>query len=153
MWSLRFWLLAGAINILYGGMTACSTQPIDAAGPPAANPTSVPASNPVSESDDSDRGPEGQVELLTINQQTRDQLRAAAGGDHAPGRSGDVTSRGTIYYGEIYGKDRNTDTFYVLALIDQMYVWQQKGNKPWVYEGAFDARVCAPPIPRKLYTA
>jgi hypothetical protein len=153
MRSLRYWTLAMAISGLGGGMTACSSEAGDPAAPPMTPSTSPPTSAPVSSPDDTDRLPEGQVAILAIDQATRDQLKAAAGGPHAPGRAGDITAHGTIYDGEVYGKTQKTDTFYVLALLDQMYVWQQKGDAPWTYKGAFDARVCAPPIPRKLYTA
>jgi hypothetical protein len=53
----------------------------------------------------------------------------------------------------VYGRSPATDTYYVLALIDQMYVWQQQGEGPWIFKGGFDARKCAPPIPPRLYTA
>jgi hypothetical protein len=154
MRSLRSWLIGLSISGLSLSMTACSSESGSIADPPTTTAVASPSvSASESGSDDADRGPEGDVSILSIDQETRDQLRTAAGGDHAPDHSGDVNAHGTIYYGEVYGKSRSTDTFYVLALIDQMYVWQKQGDGPWAYEGAYDARVCEPPVPLKLSAA
>jgi hypothetical protein len=147
------WKIAVAISVLVAGVTACSSEAGTPAVPPTAKPTFPQASASEPSQDAVDRLPAGRVEILAIDQGTRDDLRVAAGGAHAPGRSGDIVAHGTTYYGEVYGRTPATDTYYVLALIDQMYVWQQNGDHPWRYKGAFDARKCEPPIPRKLIVA
>lgn len=156
MMARRYWTLAIIFSIVGAGMTACSSTTGSPAVPPtigSTSPASASTSPEASESDGADRLQAGQIAILTIDQATRDELRAAAGGANAPGSSGSITNHGTIYYGKIYGKTPKTDTYYVLALIDQMYVWRREGDAAWTYKGSFDARVCAPPIPRRLYSA
>ncbi|WP_214413959.1 hypothetical protein [Sphaerisporangium fuscum] len=87
---------------------------------------------------------------LTLDQDTRDQLAAAA-------RTGtdatEVATRGTIYYGVIYGENREADTYYVVASLEYLHMWSRQGTEAWRYRGVYDARVCAPPVPQRLYSA
>ncbi|MFC0556470.1 hypothetical protein ACFFHJ_36750 [Planotetraspora thailandica] len=103
------------------------------------------------------RFPPGTALPLTVDQETRDQLSAAARAVVDPSgpakRAVEVATGGVIYFGEIYGKTPDTDVYYVLASIDRLYFWKQQGNGPWVYQGDYDATSCTPPIPRALNAA
>jgi hypothetical protein len=123
---------------------------------------SLAASQPASEEEPAEevnevRFPPGTALPLTVDQETRDQLSAAARAVIDPSgpakRAVEVATSGTIYFGEIYGKTPDTDVYYVLAAIDRLYFWKQKGTGPWVYQGDYDGRVCMPPVPRVLNAA
>ncbi|GAA4585384.1 hypothetical protein GCM10023194_27910 [Planotetraspora phitsanulokensis] len=131
-------------------------------------PTSFPAQSaqaageedPDEEEPEEQRHPAGTAIPLMVDQETRDQLSAAARAVVDP--SGpvkgamNVATGGTIYYGEIYGKTPKTDMHYVRATIDLVYFWKQKGDGPWEFQGGYDARMCnprPPSIPLALHRA
>ncbi|MDA0633755.1 hypothetical protein OUY22_10025 [Nonomuraea sp. MCN248] len=103
------------------------------------------------------RLPAGSVLPLSITEETRNQLAAAArgatDGSGGPERAGRVAGGGTVHVGMIFGATPEDDEFHVVALIDAQYYWTTRGKGPWKYQGVFDARVCSPPVPDKLVRA
>ncbi|GII93419.1 hypothetical protein [Sinosporangium siamense] len=100
------------------------------------------------------RHPAGMALPLEIGQATRDALAAAARASGPSGRATDVATGGTIYYGIIYGKTKAADVYHTIAsLKDGIYHWTRQGDGKWKYAGVYDARVCDPPVPARLYRA
>ncbi|WP_203880838.1 hypothetical protein [Planotetraspora kaengkrachanensis] len=131
---------------------------VDDAATFSAPPSATAAQEePDEEESEEQRFPAGTAIPLPIDRETRDQLSAAARAvvdPSGPAKGAmNVATSGTIYYGVVYGGTPETDMRYVVASIDQLYFWRQKGDGPWEFQGGHDARVCepAPPaVPRAL---
>ncbi|MFF3669534.1 hypothetical protein [Microtetraspora malaysiensis] len=91
---------------------------------------------------------------LKIGQATRDALVDAASASGPSGQAAHVATGGTIYYGIVYGDTKAADVSHVIALLDDgIHHWARRGGAKWRYEGVYDARVCVPPVPTRLYMA
>lgn len=122
-----------------------------------AMPSEVTTDSPAEEDYEEERLPAGAAVPLSVSQKDRDELaaaaRTAADGSGDPDRAGRIITSGTIYYGKVYGKTSETDSYYVVASLDSVYFWTLQGEGPWKYEGVFDARKCGPPVPLALTRA
>ncbi|WP_055483147.1 hypothetical protein [Sphaerimonospora mesophila] len=91
---------------------------------------------------------------LKIEQATRDALVDAASKYGPSGQAPHVATGGTIYYGIVYGDTEATDVYHAIALLnDGIHHWARQGGAEWRYEGVYDARVCVPSLPARLYRA
>ncbi|TQS22792.1 hypothetical protein [Microbispora sp. KK1-11] len=129
---------------------------------PAAAPAVVPRPTPPSSSDDPEEEAEedpgqrhsaGTSWPLRIDREIREELAGAVRRAGAPTDAADVAGGGTVYYGIIYGESEATDEFYVVAMLDRLHYWTKQGPGEWRYQGAYDARVCVPPVPAKMYAS
>ncbi len=65
-----------------------------------------------------------------------------------------MATGGTIYYGIVYGDTKAADVYHAIALLnDGIHNWARQDGAEWRYEGVYDARVCVPPVPARLYMA
>jgi hypothetical protein len=150
-------LIAAAVAAVMLALAPPTSAPAGATGVPTTTvsvPEPTPGAGTDDETDPDEEAPEermaaGTAWPLKLDQRTRDQLAAAAPGTQAT----KVATGGTIYYGVIYGEKAPTDTYYVVALLDRLHFWTRQGNDEWRYRGGYDARVCVPPIPQRLYSA
>lgn len=127
----------------------------DGAGPANAQPRG--SARGVALEEEEDLGPReavGTAWPLEIGQATRDALAAAASASGPSGQATHVSVGGTIYYGIVYGDTKATDVYHAIALLnDGIHHWARQGDAEWRYEGVYDARVCVPPVPARLYMA
>ncbi|WP_433221303.1 hypothetical protein [Microtetraspora malaysiensis] len=107
--------------------------------------------------DEEDLGPReaaGTAWPLKIGQATRDALADAASASDPSGQATHVATGGPIYYGIVYGDTKAADVYHVIALLnDGIHHWARQGGAKWRYQGVYDARVCVPPLPTRLYMA
>ncbi|GAA4184400.1 hypothetical protein GCM10022252_13220 [Streptosporangium oxazolinicum] len=119
----------------------------------------VPEENPGESADEDEEEFEerlaaGRARPLKISQATRDKLAAASRAVDGPSaESARVTAGGVIYYGVVYGESEAADTYYVVALLNKLHFWTREGRGDWRFEGDYDARGCAPPVPTSMYAA
>lgn len=127
----------------------------DSAGPADAQPKNSTRGDALEEEDDlGPREAAGTAWPLEIGQVTRDALAAAASTSGPSGQATHVSIGGTIYYGIVYGDTKATDVYHAIALLnDGIHHWTRQGGAEWRYEGVYDARVCAPPVPARMYMA
>ncbi|GAA2720872.1 hypothetical protein GCM10010439_09770 [Actinocorallia aurantiaca] len=119
-------------------------------------PAPTPSPAPLSPSPDvpkDEREDPGTAWPLKITEQTR--LALADSAREAGARSGavEVETRGTIYYGVVFGGKPKDDDYYVIASTDSTYYWHRTGTGPWRYKGDGDEGRCAMPVPAALKLA
>ncbi|MGV9304018.1 hypothetical protein ACWDLG_11660 [Nonomuraea sp. NPDC003727] len=89
---------------------------------------------------------------LSLDRDTRAALVATA--CHEGGAAAlDVATRGTVYYGAVFGTAAATDVHYAIGMGERLNFWTRQGGDGWHYRGDFDTRGCVPPVPVALYTA
>ena len=139
---------AGASPGLVGSLP--SPTPVAVTGAAA-----VPEENPDESADEDEEGlgerlAAGRAWPLKISQATRNKLVAASRAVAGPSaKSAGVATGGVVYYGVVYGESEAADTYYVVAALDGQHFWTREGHGDWRFQGDYDARICAPPVPTR----
>ncbi|WP_157963585.1 hypothetical protein [Actinocorallia populi] len=119
---------------------------------PSPTPTAVDLS-PTPDVPEDEREDAGEAWPLELTKQTRLALADAAREAGAEGDAVEVETRGTVYYGVVYGRKAKNDDYYVVANTDSTHYWHRTGVGAWKYLGTYESKRCTSPVPGKLVMA
>ncbi|MEO3785778.1 hypothetical protein ABGB12_20810 [Actinocorallia sp. B10E7] len=115
---------------------------------PSPSPTVMPLS-PSPDVPEDEREAPGTAWPLKVTEQTRLALAEAAREAGADDDATEVETRGTFYYGVVYGRKAKDDDYYVVGA----HYWHRTGVGAWRYLGRYEDERCALPVPGKLVMA
>ena len=150
------WKAAAVVAVLLASVSGCGL--LAASGESGGNedawpaPTPSPAAvdlSPTPDVPDGEREKAGEAWSLKLTKQTRLALAEAAREADAPDDATEVETRGTFYYGVVYGRKAKNDDYYVVGA----HYWHRKGRGAWKYLGLYEDHRCASPVPEKLVMA